>query len=606
MQIKKPTINGIFVTRGTFNNRDIAYLYRPQGGRWVQVFWAQAVAVAREIGLGLEKEDGIKKGDRVAILSSVRPDWSAADHGILSIGAVTVGLYDSLSSEQVAFILNHSGARVLFVENQALLDKVASVADRLTSLERVYAFDEVKPTERLPLGDFMKMRKRGDKVHLRDQQYWQNKALAVEPEDLATLVYTSGTTGDPKAVMLTHGNLWYVVDTVGTLIPFESGTRSLCYLPLAHILQRYAVYLGEWHGVYGYYSNDIKGLAGLLAEVRPTKLAAVPRILEKIHDRIQDEVEKLSDQKRTAFKLAMHVGKQVSQRKQQKRFLPPWLMLQNRIAEKLVFSKLKEKLGGQLSIVVSGGAPLSPAISEFFHALGILVIEGYGLSETSAPVATNTPNDYRFGTVGKAIPGTEITLAPDGEILVKGPGVFKGYFGSEEATRDAFTPEGFFRTGDLGEFVEGGYLRITGRKKEIIVTSGGKNVAPAYVEDLLTRSRYIAQAVVVGDQRSYITALILPDVEAVTRFAKEKGLAGEGEALFRQEAVMNLLNLEISAANAPLSRPEMVRRWDFLKEEMTVESDQLTPTLKVRRGVVIKKNQGVIDGLYAGKGMEVV
>ncbi|MCK6526616.1 long-chain fatty acid--CoA ligase [Myxococcota bacterium] len=604
MHVPKPTLNGLFLARAAESARDPAFLRR-EGDRWEPVFWHQALATTREISLGLAAEAGVGEGDRVAILASVRPEWVAADHAVLSLGAVTVGLYEAMSPDQLTHVLRHSGAKVALVESAATLARVEAVAGDLPDLERIFTLEPCAPAGRIPVAGLDALRRAGAAVHAAHPSRFEDRALAVEPEHLATLVYTSGTTGPPKGAMLTHGNLFYVVDTAARKLPHTGGARSVVYLPLAHVLQRFAVYLGEWHGALGYFVDDPHRLGDALREARPDVIAAVPRVLEKVHERVQGGVAALPAHRQAVFRWALSVGQQVAARRREGRGIPPYLGVQERLADRLVLRRIREQLGGNLKLVVSGGAPLSPALSEFFDAVGILAIEGYGLTETSAPVSTNTPDEYRFGTVGRPIPGTEIRIAPDGEILARGPGIFRGYYRDPGATAAAFTEDGFFRTGDIGELTEDGFLRITGRKKEMIVTATGKNVAPTAVEDLLQRGRLVSQAMVVGDRRPYLAALIVPDREALAGLARERGLDPADEGLATRPEVVTLLGAEIAGANARLSRHEAVRRFDVLPHELTVESGELTPTMKLRREVVASRHRARIDALYAGGGFEV-
>jgi long-chain acyl-CoA synthetase len=608
---EKKTVNGILLWRQQTSEREIAYYAEePDGHR--PVYYAESRRVAFGLSIAL-RAAGLVKGDRIAILADVRHEWLSADVGSLVAGLVTVGIYPMSTPDQTRYILQHSASRLLFVDTPERLAGLAAALAECPQLETVILLDppvdqateSTLPQTVVGFDEFVArgtavLDAEGD-VAVERVRGW---ALDVEPEDMATLVYTSGTTGPPKGAVISHGNLFYVSTAVHALLPFGAEDRSIVYLPLAHILMRYGSYLGMLTGVKGYYWKDIYSLPVALETVRPTLLITVPRVLEKIYAKAMARADSLRPRQRAVFDWAFEVGKRCAAlgREGGK---PSWsLAAQRRIADALVFSKVRAKLGGAIKLIVSGGAPLAPHISEWFHAVGILVVEGYGLTETSAPATTNLPHEYRFGTVGKAIPGTDVKIADDGEILIRGPGVFSGYYGDEAATKKAFQ-DGWFLSGDIGELSDDGFLKITDRKKDIIITAGGKNVAPSNIENLLKEHVLIGQAMVYGDRKPYLTAVLTLDPEELASWFQDRDLdcpVGDRalERICEHEAVVEALTTHMVDVNSKLARYETIKKWKLLPHVFDVDGGYLTPTMKMKRRVIAREFQGVFEGFYDG------
>lgn len=565
-----------------------------KNNQWKTLTWKEAEEEVREIALGL-KSLGVGKGDMVALFSSTRLEWTLCDLGVLSLGAVTVPIYQSNTAEQAAFILKNSGARVAFVENRPLHQKIASERRGLPDLRKVILISGKGNGEEgvLTLDQLQKAGRDGD------ADAWRKGMDRIRGDDMATLVYTSGTTGPPKGAMLSHGNFLAELAACRRLFDISEKDTSIIFLPLAHIISRVMQFFQIQVGFVQAYAESIDKLIDNIGEIRPHFFVSVPRIFEKVHERVLQQVEAGSPLKKGIFSWASAIGRKVSLRKQQGKTVGILLSLQERLASLLVFDKLKRRLGGRLRYAVCGGAPLSKEISEFFHAAGILILEGYGLTETTAAINCDTVNDFRFGTVGKSVFGVEEKIAPDGEILVRGPVVFQGYYRDPEATRQVLTPDRWFKTGDIGEFTPDGFLRITDRKKDIIVTAGGKNIAPQNIENILKAVPFISQVMVHGDKRKYLSALVTLNQEAVEKFARKEGIPYRdfGE-LTRHPKVFSLVKRAIDEKNRGLASFETIKRFAILENDFSQETGELTPTLKVKRKFVSDKYKGILDQLY--------
>lgn len=502
---------------------------------------------------------GVEKGDRVAILGNPHPRWLSADFATLCLGAVTVGIYPTLRPEAVRHQLVHSGAKVLLVDEPAVLERLAVVIKDCSELRHARTWDLPEPPFSLAT--------------------FRERARAVRPDHPCAIFYTSGTTGDPKGAVVTHGAMASVCFGSQLAIPLEPGDRSIVFLPLAHSLQRMAAYRALIEDISAYFCPTMDQFPEVLLLARPSVLATVPRMLEKIKAAAEATVAKRPALARRIFCWAMEVGRERSRRLEVKEPIPGELAWKYAVADKLVFAKVRARFGGALRVLAVGGARLDPEVARFFHAMGISVCEAWGLTETCAPATMNTPTDFRFGTVGKPIHGTDVRLDEDGEVLVKGPGLFSGYWNDPEATAAAFTPDGYFRTGDIGR-LDDGFLRIIDRKKEILVTSGGKNIPPVNIEKRLEGGG-VAQAVVIGNDRPYLVALLAPDPDHPpgdpTAFAEAR----------------------VREANAGLAPFEQVKKWAWLPQPLTVESGLLTPTLKLKRRVIDETYRELIEGLYS-------
>ncbi|MFC1890438.1 AMP-dependent synthetase/ligase [Thermodesulfobacteriota bacterium] len=591
------TLIGLFVEQT--RNHEAKRLYRyKKGDRWVSVTWAEEFERVKEFTLGL-LDCGLTRGDRVCILSHTRPDWLTLDVSIQAAGGAVVGIYPTMTGPQMAYIINHCEARVLVVENLELLDRVHEVRSEIKSLERIFVIDGEPPDISRMEHTLSWLLDRGREKAAREPDLFDRSVRAVKPEDLCSICYTSGTTGPPKGAMITHRNFFSVAKNTASIHPFDDHDFGVAFLPMAHVLQRVASYAALCIAAEGAYAESIDKLLENFAELRPTVQPSVPRIWEKAYTKIHSEVEKAPARRRKIFQWCMGVGKRASVYRKQGRRLPPRLALQYRLARRLVFRRILGVFGGRIKYLVSGGAPISVEILEFFYDVGLLILEGYGLTETAAPATFNRVDDFKFGTVGKPIPGTEIKIAPDGEILIRGSGVFKGYYKEEEATREAIDADGWFHSGDIGEFDRDGFLKITDRKKDLIITSGGKNVSPQNIENLLRSIPIVSQAMVYGDRRKYLTALITIDEEELASMAVVLGIAAEGtEGLKTHPRTQEWLAKAIGDVNRELASFETIKKFRILDHDLSEKEGELTPTLKVKRKEVIRRHKELLDSMY--------
>ncbi|NDD28139.1 MAG: long-chain fatty acid--CoA ligase [Proteobacteria bacterium] len=567
---------------------------------WKGVTWRQLSDLVREVAAGL-LELGVQSEDRVAHLTKNRPEWVMTDLGILSTGAVHVPVYPTLAADQVAYILNDAGARVVVVETQKHLDAILSERANIPTLEHVIVYDAYTVSGDvggLKISSYDDLRKLGKERSGTHAGTIEERVAALTPLHVASIIYTSGTTGEPKGALLTHGNFVSNATTVVPDMGIDEHDRELCILPLCHVLERIAYYCMLSVGGEIWYAESIEAVGPNLGEVRPSVVPCVPRLFEKIHGRIIDGVEAGSALKKKIFYWAIGVGQAVREckaRKQEPGFL---LSLQHSLATKLVFGKIHERVGGRLKFFLSGGAPLRKDIAEFFANVGITICEGYGLTETSPIITINRPNAVRFGSVGTAIGHVEVKIADDGEILARGPNIMLGYFNKAQATTDAIEAEGWFHTGDIGNVDAEGYLRITDRKKELLVMSNGKNVAPQPIENLLKSSNYVEQAVVIGDNRNFITALVFPTWTTLEVWAQGQGITAKGAALAKEPKVLEFLTKHVEGLCKELSQYERVKKISILENEMTEATGELTPTLKFKRRVILEKHKAAIEGMY--------
>ncbi len=570
----------------------------PQGDGWGSLTWAETGERVRHLAAGLLAL-GIRREQRVAIASSTRLEWLLADLAIICSGAATTTVYPSTAQEDVGYIVADSGSRLVFAENATQVDKIAARRSELPEVVKVVVFDgEADGDWVMTLAELEEL----GRAHLAEDPEAVERAVAeIGPEDLATLIYTSGTTGRPKGVRLTHDCWVYegvAIDALGILRPDD---LQYLWLPLAHsfgkVLEAAQLAIGFASAVDG----NVDRLVDNLAVVRPTFMAGAPRIFEKVHARVVTMTAAEGGAKKKIFDWAFRVGHQVSALRQQGQQPSGLLALQNAVADRLVFSKIKGRFGGRLRYFISGSAALSREIAEWFHAAGILILEGYGLTETSAFSFVNRPERWRFGTVGLPAPGTEVKIADDGEILVRGPGVMRGYHNLPEQTAETLTEDGWLRTGDIGELHDG-MLRITDRKKDLIKTSGGKYVAPQGIEGTFKAvCPYASQIVVHGDGRNYVVALITLDEDSMTSWAEQNGMAGRPYAeLVGDPRVREMVEGYIDQLNSKLNRWETVKKFEILPADLTVEEGDLTPSLKVKRKAVERKHSDLLDKLYAG------
>jgi long-chain acyl-CoA synthetase len=566
-------------------------------GVWHSISANEMLARARRIALGLYSL-GVRKDDRVALLSESRVEWVLADQGCIFAGAVGVPIYPTLTPSQVAYILKDSGARAMFVSDRAKFDEIANLLDECT-IEHVVLFDSDKPTESKLL-TLEQLQERGREVESRRPELAAELARAARAEDLATIIYTSGTTGEPKGVMLTHANMVSNLIDSSDHLEFGEKDSALSVLPLSHGFERQAMNMYLYHGMSVYFGESLEKIGVNLREVHPTVLVGVPRIYEKILAKVQDRAAAKSKLNGAVFSWAVEIGKQWAQLASDRRPVPLLLSLKRKVADVLAFAKWRQAMGGRIRIFVSGGAPLSDDVALAFAGAGMPIVQGYGLTETSPVITAGQLNDNRIGTTGKPIRNVEVRIAADGEIETRGPQVMRGYWNKPEETRAVFTADGWFKTGDIGTFDADGYLTITDRKKELLKTSGGKYVAPQPIEQLIKSSRFVNQVVVIGNGRKFPSALIVPDWEQLESYAKLKGLKlRKKEDFCRHPRIMDLFERQIAARTQNLAQFEKIKRVALLDHELTVESGELTPTLKVKRRVVDEKYREVIDRIYA-------
>lgn len=594
-KIERDTITRIFYG-GVDRFGGMEALRFKRDGTWRSMTYREVEQRVARVAAALDAW-GLTPGDRVAILSENRPEWAVADYATLALGAVVVTVYPTLPPDQVAVLLRDSGARFIFVSNTAQADKVAAIRDQLPTLERVIAFDPPETSaESNVLAPFANPEP--DLAWLRELR---RRAQAVTPDSLATIIYTSGTTGVPKGAMLTHMNLAAIVvaSRQHGALPVEQGQVALSFLPLSHIFERACDYYLWDSGVVIAYAESIQAVPANLLEIRPDVMVSVPRLFDKVYAKVMGT----PGFKGRLLRWAARVGAAVVDARAARRQPSPWLRVQYRLADLLVFHKIRHLMGGQLRTMISGGAPLSATVARFFHAAGLPIYEGYGLTETAPVLAANRAANFKLGTVGLPYPGVELRIAENGEILAKGPNVMKGYWNNREATNQAIDAEGWFHTGDVGEFDADGFLRITDRIKDLIVTAGGKKVAPQPIEGRTTLSPFIAHAIMIGEQRPFTTMLVLPDFERLILWASERGLAvTDRGALCRQPSVIELLEQETLGRLQDLAQFERPKRIAVIAEELTVDSGLLTPTLKVKRRLVESRFRSIIESLYAGSG----
>ena len=557
----------------------------------------------RDLSLGLEAV-GVNTGDRVAILSDSSPDWVITDLAVLSVGAVTVPVYPTLPADQVGYILAHSGARVVVVSDRTQAAKVREQRHRLPEVDTLIVIDLAGSP---PAGGGLGERSLADVIDEGHQRLlsedglareYKEQAHAVEPEALATIIYTSGTTGDPKGVMLSHRNLISNIEDVADAIDITDDDTALSFLPISHAFERTAVYLYLYKGATVMFAEGLDTVGRDLQRVRPTVMTGVPRVYEKLRAGIVSAVAAAPRYRQALFAWALAVGHRAASAKLAGRSLGILTWLQQSMADRLVLSKIRSRTGGRLRFVVSGSAPLGREVAEFLYAVGLPVLEGYGLTETAPVLTTNPLNSARLGTVGTAVSSVELRIAEDGEILARGPNVMMGYYEDPDATREVIR-SGWFHTGDIGKIDADGYLSITDRKKQIIVTAGGKNIAPQPIEALIKRDSIVAETMLIGDRRPFVTALLIPDFTALEQRLAREGLAGGswGELAVRED-VLGIFQVVVDEANIELATFQQVKRFAILPVQFSVSTGELTPTLKIKRRVVEARWSDAIGRLY--------
>lgn len=575
-------------------------LYRfARNGHWETYTWQETLRRVREIALGLVSL-GAQKGDRVAIFSANRVEWSLIDWANIAIGALTVPIYSSGTSSQVSHILDHSGSSILIVESPERLAKINPLDPSLREVDRIILIDpaaisipsEIEPRKVISLYE---LQERGRSYGESHEGAFERLVHSLRPEDDLTIIYTSGTTGEPKGVLTTHAHYLFMIGAVDAAIPSSDQDVTLQFLPLAHSFGRLEHFMIVAKGYTCGFARSMETIAKDLLVICPTLLFSVPRIYENAYSRIRSRMAAGSALQRALFRSAVSIGRRFDRCQGEGRKIPWLLRMARYLAHRLVFSKIHSGFGGKLRLAISGGAPLAREIAEFFHSLGILILEGYGLTETSTVSHVNRRERFKLGTVGLPLRGMECRIGAEGEILLRGPNIFKGYYRDPKGTAEVMDADGWFHTGDIGEIDEDGFLRITDRKKDLIVTSGGKKVAPQMIENLLKTDPWISQAMVIGDRQAHLVALITLDQEQVREWGKRDGLEFPGpEAIASHPRVLALVKEKIRQKNKELAAFEAVRSFRILPHDFTVEKEELTPTLKLRRQIVLERYKELI------------
>ncbi len=578
-------------------NKGKTIIRHKKGGKWVDVTWDENKDSAESFACGLIKL-GIKPQDKICLLSENRNEWYISDISIQSTGAVTVPIYATNTPEQVAYIVNNSDAVAIIISTEQQYNKIKIKKNNMPNLKHIISMDKLNNKDGVIW--FYDVAAFGKSSDLK--QELDKRLKGINPEDLASIIYTSGTTGDPKGVMLTHSNLLSITDAAYDLFKDELTEEvMLSFLPLSHGYARIAdFYVPIYHakGIQAI-AESIDKVADNLKEIKPTMFVSVPRVYEKVYGKIISQVESDKPMKKKIFYWAVSVGSAAAPYLIEGKPLPLFLSLKYKLAGLLVFKKIKEVVGGRLKFAISGGAPLSKELGEFFFALGIKIVEGYGLTETSAIFMANPPKKVKFGTVGKPFKGYELKIAPDGEILLRGSNVMKGYYKNPEATKEVLDKDGWLASGDIGFVDKEGYLHITDRKKDLIVTAGGKNIAPQPIENKLKMNMYIEEAVMIGDKRPYCVALIVPSFEILKDVAKKEGITYDSEKeLIEHPRVKELISAAIDETNSGLAKYETIKKFALIPQLFSQETGELTPTIKVKRNAVEKKYKEIIEGLY--------
>lgn len=587
-----------FDTVDTFGPKKPVALRYKAGGAWHDISYQELSQRVLRFALALRRL-GVQRGDRVAILSENRPEWAVTDFACLGIGVTDVPIYPTLPAGQIRYILNDSGSVAIAVSSQAQLAKILEIRAEVPGLKHIISFDaDAKGPGVIPIAELLATGATAEASG--EGKNFRQEAMQTRPDDLATIIYTSGTTGDPKGVMLTHNNIYSNVADAMPTLEIGPTDSTLSFLPLSHIFERMAGHYATFNaGATIAYAESIDTLVVNLGEIKPTIVMSVPRVYEKIYARVLENAL-VSPIKKRIFFWAKRVGERCAELMLDGKPIPGGLNLQYAIAKKLVFSKLVARVGGRLHYFLSGGAPLPADIAKFFFAAGLPIYEGYGLTETSPVITVNNPRKVRLGTVGPIIPNVTVRINPDGEIVVKGPNVMKGYYNKPEATAEAIDAEGWFHTGDIGEISADGFLKITDRKKDLIVTAGGKKIAPQPIEGMAKKSKFVSNAVMLGDKRKFAIMLVVPQYEHLEPWAKGLNMHyKDHRELIGLPQVREKMEKEVLATLTELAKYEMPKKVLLLEHDFTIESGDLTPTLKVKRRVVEKKYQREIDAAYA-------
>jgi long-chain acyl-CoA synthetase len=602
VQVQFTTIPEMFQRLTTkFSSEQRPVLMYKDSGKYVGITYTELRRKVELFALGLASL-GLKKGERISIIAENRPEWVIADQAAAGLGVVTAPVYPTMTAKQIEYIFNDAGTRLAVVSNQFQLNKVLRIRENVPTLDAVILMNDKGGT---PEGDalgFAGIIEMGAEFEKQNPEYFAASMATVKQGDLLTLIYTSGTTGNPKGVMLTHSNLVSNIISSAEVIAFGPEDVLLSFLPLSHSFERMAGYYTAMAcGATIAYAESVETVRDNMLEVRPTIVTTVPRLFERIHSRILKQVEAGSPAKKRIFHWAVGIGREYANLIRLHKNPSPVLVAKHVLADRLVYRKLKARTGGKMKFFVSGGAALAREFGEFFEAVGLKIIEGYGLTESSPVIAANRLENYKWGSVGQVIPGVEVKTAHDGEILARGPNIMKGYWNNTEATREVLDEEGWLHTGDIGHLDEAGFLFITDRKKHLFVSSGGKNIAPQPIENLFLSNKYIEQFMLIGDRRMYLTALIVPDFDALKEYADSRGIPyGDTIELSQHPSINRLIEEEISSIQKDLANYERVRKFTLLEKQFSIEDGELTPTQKVRRKAIEERYKHLIDSMYQG------
>ena len=571
--------------------------------QWIDISYDKFYEDTENLAFGLAAM-GVRRNDKVAIISENRPEWVYSDMAILGLGAIDVPLYPILTSDTIEFILNNSESVGIIVSNKFQLNKILKIRDKCKNLKFIIVLNENEKGNEKNVFSLKEIQDKGVEFKREQPQLFNESMKLCQENDLCTIIYTSGTTGEPKGVMLTHKNIASNVKAAHEIFDIGDTDTFLSFLPLCHIFERMAGYYTALSGgCIIAYAESIEKIAQNMEEIKPTILTAVPRLFERMYSKIKKNVESQPEKKQKIFNWAVELGKEYQLAKKSGQPIPVFLTIKHKLADKLVFHKLREKTGGRLRFFISGGAALARELGIFFEAAGILIIEGYGLTESSPVIAANRLNDYKFGTVGKVLPGVEVKIAKDGEILAYGPNIMQGYYKNKKETDDTIK-DGWLHTGDIGVFDAEGFLLITDRKKHLFKTTGGKYIAPAPIENMFLASKYIEQFVLIGDRRMFVSALIVPDFEALKEFADANRIQyTDVDDLVKMKQIYELLDKELDQFQKKLANFERVRKYAILDKPFSIETGELTPKLSVKRKVIEERYKDLIEDMY--KGMEV-
>lgn len=574
------------------------YLKRKVKGTYQDISYKEVREITENFALGLASL-GVRREDKVAIISENRPEWYYSDFAILSLGAIDVPIYPISTADTVEYILNNSESVGIIVSSKFQLNKVLKVKNKCKKLKFIISLNNDDAEGEKDVYKFDEVIEKGKLFKQSNSSYFQEKIDLVMENSLCTIIYTSGTTGEPKGVMLTHKNLLSNVIASASVVEINDKDIFLSFLPLSHVFERMAgYYLATGCGATIAFAEGIEKISTNLGEIKPTVMAAVPRLFERIYSKIVRKIEKEPEKKQKIFSWAIETGKQYAELKRNGESIPLGLSVKRKLADKLVFQKLRAATGGNLRFFISGGAALARELGVFFEAVGILVLEGYGLTESSPVITVNRPNDYKFGSVGKPIPGVEVKIAKDGEILAYGPNIMQGYFKKKKETNEVIT-DGWLHTGDIGVFDAEGFLIITDRKKSLFKTSGGKYIAPTPIENMFLGSKYIDQFIIIGDKRMFVSALVVPDFEALKEYADANRISyNKPEELIELKQINELIEKDFTKFQKNLANYERIRKFTLLSKPFTIEDGEMTPSLKLKRKVIEERYRDLIEGMY--------